>query len=379
MKSLPSLTFTLTRQPLTLEEKGCFADDLASLGLDATVWEIFNNTLATSTAYTVPKLLRAYAAKKLVGVALVLHCRQGMKAFFAEPLASVVDPVGIPQFVWNRSAVMIDQYSNPGFVVAGFDRNLFVEKALGYLQRRYLFGVLLCDSSSPPAGTFVRSHLMDYGIIGLDSATVLEEYFTRHKNLKRKLSKFRNKGGSVQTFRGALPQSLLEPIVHCLRQAEVHSMGKTPFQDNYVNMSLQSFLSDSQNMVHFVAYLNNEVVGYHSFVLSGQQLCCLSGGFDRTQTTTFHAYENLIVESITFALEQKLSVINYGSIINDTKAKMMQGYVPTEVRFYSPFAPVRWLFPTIINHSFWSPKLLEPYTNLSVKAKLVPNKNYDEN
>jgi hypothetical protein len=375
MTNIPTLTFTLTRAPLTPNEQGCFADDLTHLGLDATVWEILNNTLATSTAYTVPKLLRAYAAKQLVGVALVLHCRQGMKAFFAEPLATIVDPIGIPQFVWNRSAVMIDQYSNPGFVTAGMERELFVEQALAYLKSCYLFGVLLCDKSSPPAGTFVRSSLMDYGVIELNSATVLEDYFARHKNLKRKLSKFRNKGGSVKTFRGALPQSLLGPIVHCLRQAEVHSMGKTPFQDNYVNMSLQSFHSDSQNVVHFVAYLNDDIVGYHSFALSGQQLCCLSGGFDRTQTTTFHAYENLIVESITFALEQKLSVINYGSIINDTKAKMMQNYVPTEVRFYSPLAPVRWLFPTIINNSFWSPALLGPYTDLATKVASTSSEN----
>lgn len=369
------LTFTLTLEPLTLDEQSYFEDDLTHLGLDATVWEILNNTLATSTAYTVPKLLRAYAANQLMGVALVLHCRQGMKAFFAEPLATIVDPVGIPQFVWNRSAVMVDQYSNPGFVVAGFDRNVFVEKALHYLQRRYLFGVLLCDKNSPPAGTFVRSSLMDYGIIRLDSAMVLDEVFARHKNLKRKLNKFRNKGGSVKTFRGALPKNLLEPILHCLRQAEVHSMGKTPFQDNYVNMSLQSFHSSNQNVVHFVAYLNDNIVGYHSFALSGQQLCCLSGGFDRTQTTTFHAYENLIVESIAFALEQNLSVINYGSIINDTKAKMMQDYVPTEVRFYSPLAPVRWLFPTIINNSFWSPALLEPYTNLATKVVSTSGEN----
>ncbi len=374
MNNLPILTFTLTHKPLTLDDQGCFDSDLAMLGLDATVWEILNNTLATSTPSTTPKLLRAYASNQLVGVALVLHCRQGMKAFFAEPLATVVDPVGIPQFVWNRSAVMVDQYSNPGFVVAGFDRNVFVEKALYYLQRRYLFGVLLCDKSSSPAGTFVRSYLMDYGVIRLDSPTVLDEYFTRHKNLKRKLNKFRNKGGNVKTFRGALPESLLEPIVHCLRQAEVHSMGKTPFQDNYVNMSLQSFYSNSQNVVHFVAYLNDDIVGYHSFAISGGQLCCLSGGFDRTQMTTFHAYENLIVESITFGLEQKLSVINYGSIINDTKAKMMQNYVPTEVRFYSPFAPVRWFFPTIINNSFWSPALLGPYTNLATKA-VTPSEN----
>lgn len=364
-----SLTFTLTRERLRPSEQSCFDDDLATLGLDAIVWEVLNNTVDTSTPYTVPKLLRAYAAQQLVGVALILQCRQGMKAFFAEPLATLVDPVGIPQFVWNRSAVMVDQYSNPGFV-AGLEREVFVEQALAYLQRRYLFGVLLNDASSKPAGRFVESRLMDWGVIEVPSATALEDFFARHKNLRRKLNKFHNKGGHLEAIRGPLPDALREKAVYCLHQAEINSMGRVPFQDNYINMSRQTFCSTNPNLIHFVAYLVGEVVGYHSFAISGGKLYCLSGGFDRTKSTTFHAYENLIVASIQFCLEQGFGALFYGSIINQTKAKMMQTYVPTTVRFYSRFALLRRAFPLIINNSFWSPALLASYTNIGTTVAL---------
>ena len=371
MNSRPNLTYTLTREPLSPDEQQSFHSNLVSLGLDATVWDILNSTLATSTSYTVPKLLRAYVEKRLIGVALILQCRQGMKAFFAEPLATVIDPIGISQFVWNRSAVMVDHYSNPGFVVAGFELDLFVEKALDYLQQHFLFGVLLCDKTHPSQGKFVRSSLMDYGAVQLDSPTVLDDYFVRHKHLKRKLNKFGNKGGSIKIVSGALAQDSLKSVLHCLDQAALHSMGRTPFQDNYVNMSMQAFASNNPNVIHFLAYLNDRIVGYHSFVRSGNQLSCLSGGFDRTLSSSFHAYENLLFESMVFALKHKLTTIHYGSIINPTKAKMMQTYIPTELRFYSKFLPIRCCFPLIINNSFWSPKLLDPYTNLSAKQGLA--------
>lgn len=368
MNNIPALTFTVTREPLTPDEQRCFAEDLTTLGLDATVWEILNNTLATSTPCTAPKLLRSYAAKQLVGVAYLLQCHQGMKAFFAQPLATFVDPVGIPQFVWNRSAVMVDQYSNPGFLAEGLERDVFVAQALAYLQRQYLFGVLLDDASANPRGKFVESALMNWGVIHLESATALDDYFVHHKNLKRKLNKFHNKGGVVEVIRGALPEAVRERAVHCLHQAEINSMGRVPFQDNYINMSMKAFSSTTQNVVHFVASLEGEVVGYHSFAISGGKLYCLSGGFDRTKHTTFHAYENLIVRSMQFCLEQGFTTLYYGSIINQTKAKMMQTYVPTTLRFYSRFAFLRRAFPLIINNSFWSPTLLEPYTNLATKV-----------
>ncbi len=372
MNRLTHLTFTLTREPVTASEQRRFAADLAKLGWDGTVWAILNGTVATSTRYTVPKVLRAFHARQLVGVAYILQCREGMKAFFAEPLATLVDPVGIPQFVWCRNAVMVDQYTNPGFVVAGLDRAGFVEQALAFLQRCYLFGVVMEDRDAHAAGTFRASPLMDWGIMPIAAPTLLDEYFAQHSHLQRKLNKFRNKGGTVATIRGPLPVALHAPFAHCLDQAEKNSMGRIPHQDNYINMARQAWCLDSPQVVHFVAYLGATVVGYHSFAITGKQLCCLSGGFDRTLSTTYHAYENLIVESLRFCLTEGFMRIDYGPIINQTKAKMMLAYSQSELRFYTRFAPLRWLFPTIIRNSFWRPALLQPYINIAAQAESRP-------
>jgi len=137
-----------------------------------------------------------------------------------------------------------------------------------------------------------------------------------------------------------------------------------PFQENYPTMAMKPCMSALDRIVHFIARLDGDVIGYHSFALSGKCMYCLSGAFDRSRTTTYHAYENLIIESIKFGLELGIKTIYYGSVLNPTKAKMMNAYSQCEQRYYSKFKLITKAFHILINFSKTSPKNLAPYVGL---------------
>jgi hypothetical protein len=138
-------------------------------------------------------------------------------------------------------------------------------------------------------------------------------------------------------------------VAHCY--SSLKPLLVVPYQDNYVPMVLRALAHDDPAIVHFIARIDGMFVGYHSFVVSGAALHCLSGAFDRTRNTAYHAYENLIVESIRFCLDHGLTTIDYGPIMNPSKVKMMTGYRRAEFRTYSRYPPVRAMLPLVIRAS----------------------------
>jgi hypothetical protein len=117
-------------------------------------------------------------------------------------------------------------------------------------------------------------------------------------------------------------------------------------------------------LVHFVARFDDEFSGYHSFVISGKSLCCLSGAFDRTRHTNYHAYENVIVESIRFSLENGIRRIFYGPVTNETKAKMMPGFSRTEMHLYLRFGGMRSMMNWILQRSMLGKGVFQDFANL---------------
>ncbi len=361
------LTFTLTRAAVNEREQAIFADDLASLGLDATTWLVLNGTVETGTRATIPKVLRAYRHDELVGVAYILECRRVGQCFFDGPVASMMDLAALPLFVWTRNGAMIDGNANPGFVAAGVDRDDFFAQSIAYLTRRYPYGSVLDYPEAFSGPGYVATPLFDSGIIHLEGVASVEDYSADSKNLRRKVNKFRNKGGAVEVIRGALPDDLRAEALRCL--ASLKPLVRAPFQDNYANMAMQACSLASDRVVHFIARLNGDVVGYHSFAVAGRSLHCLSGAFDRTRTSTYHAYENVILESIRFGLDHGLTTIYYGPITNPTKAKLMNAYSRCEVRNYSRLVPLRAVFPAMIRASKLAPATFKDFIGIQPLAQ----------
>jgi hypothetical protein len=366
--SAQELSFSLTSDPIIPAEQSVFADDLARLGVNESVWGIFNSVLETSTLYSTPLTLRGYSDGALAGISLIYECKKTGQSFFDPPLSTLYDMPGLPTFIWLRYGVTVDHFANPGFVAKTMDREQFVEQAITYLLQQYMVGNVVEYAASPTRGNAVKFPFADTGLIDVSELASLDDFTSRGKNLKRKLKKFRNKGGEIQLIEGSMPSFLRDAALNAFETLDYPV--RTPFQDNYLNMANAGMSLDSPDMVHFVALLEGEYVGHQSFCRAGDQIHCQAGAFDRRRKSTYHAYENIIVTSVEYALDQDLWRIDYGPVLNETKAKLMTRFIQCENRTYVRYRPMAAALPLLIGRSKLSPERLAPWTGLGEPAAL---------
>lgn len=350
------LQFTLTSQRLNKQEQAIFEPDIIQLGLSPLIWTILNGSMEARTKHSEIRLLRAYRKNTLCGVSYIVICRQyGSCLFTNQFIASTINFPAIPIFIWPRSVSATDMINNPGFVSSECSRSGFVSLALSYLQDTFFSGLVVDSSSTRNETAGVRLPFADYGIIDLSDFTTIDTYLDRYKNIQKKRHKFFNKGGAVKIVRGALSEGTQTHL------REIHDNIKplivTPFQDNYTNMVLQASQTDSKNIIHFLTYLGGgHLVGYHSFAYMKDALYCLSGAFDRRMHSTYHAYENMIIETVKFCLANNISKIFYGPVLNPTKARMMNRFQLCEQSLHSRFSILKKIFPALSNYLNISPR-----------------------
>jgi hypothetical protein len=358
----------LAREPITPEEQARFTTDVERLNLSEGIWDVFNATLQTRTKHSIPLTLRAFDNGSLIGLALIYECRKTGECFFDPPFSTMMDLPAIPMFVWLRYGTTVDHFANPGFVTDGIDRELFVGHSISRLLKHYLFGTVVEYRDSTAFDGVAKLPFVDNGVINLLGMASIDSYLARGKNLSRKLKKFRNKGGEIRIIRGALPPDL---ITAALEAFETLSFGmRTPFQDNYLNMAQAGLTHESSDKVHIVALLHGEYAGHQSFLHAGDSLHCQAGAFDRRRKSTYHAYENIIVSSVEYALQNNLQRIDYGPVTNETKAKMMTGFIPCENRTYARYRSVAATLPLVVKRSKLAPELMAPWCNLGEQPPL---------
>jgi hypothetical protein len=90
--------------------------------------------------------------------------------------------------------------------------------------------------------------------------------------------------------------------------------------------------------------LNDEFLGYQAAIQTGTSLNALHGAFDRERKTTFHAYDVLFVEMTRFAIENGLTTIDFGSVLNVTKQRMVNRIIPMSYYMFSKYSSVQWFF-----------------------------------
>lgn len=361
-----SLAFTLTSDRITADEQAVFQADLDSMGLDECVWDVLNSTLQTGTDASTPMVARAYSGDRLAGAALVYECRKSGDCFFDPPISRLMDLPGLPMFFWLRYGTTVDHCANPGFVAEGVDRRDFVEQAVRFLLKRYLLGTVVEYATAPALPGARSAPFVDTGVIDTSQMSDVSDYLSIGKNLSRKLKKFRNKGGEVRVFEGAIPPELQRSALDAFETLDV--LVRTPFQDNYLNMVKANTSIDGSGMVHFVALLDGQYAGHQSFCRSGQALHCQAGAFDRRMKSTYHAYENIIVSSVEYALNHGLQRIDYGPVLNETKMKMMTRFIPIEMRTYARYRPVAAGIPYLFRLSKLAPQRLQSWSGLGESA-----------
>jgi hypothetical protein len=359
-------TFELSSDLIQPHEQDRFDGDLTQLGIDRSVWDVYNATLQSHTRFSRARVFRGYDQGQLIGIALIYECRKTGECFFNAPVSTLMDLPRIPMFVWLRYGVTVDHVANPGFVVSGVDRNQFVGFAIRSLLQSYLFGTVVEYADAPVFNGVVRSPFVDSGVIDLTGVNTSTDYVSRSKNVNRKRKKFGNKGGEIRIIEGRFPPELQDRALNAFNSLNIAI--RSPFQDNYLNMAASVMSLDKPESIHFVALLDGEYAGHQSFNRSGRGLHCQAGAFDRTRKSTYHAYENIIVSSVEYGIANELARIDYGPVLNETKTKMMTGFIPCENRTYARFKPIASALPLVIRNSKISADSMERWMNLGERS-----------
>jgi hypothetical protein len=358
----PKYRVSLTTEMLTPEEQGVFGGWLAANGLDDAVWDVFEAFLKASSRWTTPMVVRAFDGERIAGAAFVVRCRHWARALFSHPILHVpTDLVGLSSFIWIRVGFCAETLANPGFIADGHEEDAVVRTMLDGLCRN-AYGVMVPDwASNAPlhAHGWTYPYVND-GVVDLAGMSDAQDYVLQHSNIKRKIKHFQNKGGCIDVLHGALDEELLGTVRHCVTETVKRSIIRSSFQDIFLDALTETCLCDSDRMVHFVARMNGDVLGYHSFVRSGRGLRMLHGAFDRQRRTTHHSYENLIIATVDYGIRHGLDKVHFGPVLNETKRRMMNAFGEACFYFHSSNPIIRLFFPRLF-----------PFTNLQSKALLA--------
>ena len=350
--------FTLTPAPFTPQEGDLLADDLVRQGSDRSLLELLSATVGVSSRWTRPMVLRGFGPDgDLRGAAVVFLCRDAGPSFGMTGLVRSGLRRGPSIWYWERTSLGTDGHASPGLVAEGVDQDEFRDQALRWLRRRQLLGVVVEDRADrpPPASrSTLGLGVTHVSVEGTGPAQLLDQ----HRNLSRKMRRFRSRGGTLHRVQGALPTDLREVL---LGAYAVPRPLNPPFVELYPQMVRAHSALDSTHAWHVVAELDGRPVGYHSWWHSGHTLSLLSGAFVRPPGGTVHAYENVLLESMALARDLGCRTAHLGPTVNAVKRALF-GSDPTELRFVSALPPMRWGVGLVLPHSSLAPAEIERVT-----------------
>jgi hypothetical protein len=344
---------SLNEEMLSAGERERFKPFLAAEGLDDGIWEVFACFMKVSTRATRPRVLRVYKDGTLAGAAFVSYSRGYGRSLFRSPLLRVpVDLMGMPSYIWFRVGFGPEVAANPGFVAPEFDRDEVVRAMIAHL-RKNAWGVMITDFAVNRHlhGTATAFPYVSDGMVDVSGMSSARDYVGQHRNIVRKIKHFVNKGGTIEVIHGRLDEELVGVVRRCLASTVKRSVIFSPLQDTFSESALETCRCASDRFVHFVARMNGVVLGYHTFVRTGTGLRMLHGAFDREQHTTHHSYENLIIDSVRYAIENGLRTVHFGPVLNETKRRMIGCTEKALLLFHSRFWPVRTFFPVVFRFS----------------------------
>jgi hypothetical protein len=342
--------FELSNRPFDRTEKAVLSEDLHTLGVDDSLLDLYSATVACRSRLTRPLILRALDRDRLAGAAVVTVCRDSGRSFFFSPRLVRSLRLGPPIWYWERASLGTDGHAGPGLVAPGVTREEFAEAAARRLSSRYLAGAIV---ESPTENRDVRH--VDWPGAGVSTVPVdasgSAAMVGEHKNLARKIRKFANHGGRLQITEGPMPASVQGALLAGYR---IDRPLNPPFVELYPQLVRRHWSLDGDRLVHLIASIDDQPVGYHSFWRSGTRLILLSGVFGRPDGGTQHAYESILLASIDLAAGLGCAVVEFGTTVNAAKASLL-GRSATNIRFVSQLAPVRTVLRKVLPVSALKP------------------------
>jgi len=333
-------TFELKNEFLSNEERAAFKKSLDYYHVDENIWEVFACFFDSKVKSATPFLIKTYKNQQLCGAAILIKCsRFGRSLFNNRLMAGIINSLHIPAYMWIKFGCCMDMMSNPGFVVEPEKADEIHAAMADFLKKNYLL-TLIYDYSEKdylyPDST--RLPAPPHALIDISHMISVQDYIKEHKNIKHKMNIFINNGGTFEIIDNVLNKETIDSLRKCFISTSEKSLFYLPYQDIYLNSALKTSGTQLDKVYYFIAKLNGDFLGYQAALKTGSCLNALHGAFDRERKTTYHAYEILFVKMVEFAIENGLKSIDFGSVINTSKKRMVNKSLDMSYYLFSKYA-----------------------------------------
>ena len=188
------MRFELAQRAVSAAEQRPLDADLEAHGLGRNYWDAMNGLLTTGSRSDTPLVLRAMRGEQLVGATYLMECRRISRCLFPGALGRALDTVPMPSYCWTRGDAAVDLLSSSGFVAAGEDRDTFYREAVAFLNTRYMSGTVMEERGTRAAADCYETVTMEWGRYPVECGGT-DALLDHRRNLRRKVAKYRNKGG----------------------------------------------------------------------------------------------------------------------------------------------------------------------------------------
>ena len=338
---------------ISTAEKEMYKSHLKELGLDENIWDVYDKFLQVRSKYSIPRIIRIQEGNRQLAHFYMLKCidygatlsRFGLVKF-------LVKLFGVPAYSWIKSGIGAENNANPCYIHQFENQNNQMSQFIKAMSKKY-FMLLILDLESHK-GQYPGSVPVPYpdeGIVNTTGFTSIDDYLHQHKNLKKKFRHYKNHGGRVDIEKGKLSAQDQRNVEQSVLSTSKKSLFKLPYQDIYPAMCRSSSDIENDRIIHFICRSDDQFFGYHSFIQFNNQIRCLNGAFNRSLPTTYHAYENMIFKVVEYAIENRIQMVYFGPVLNETKKRMMNQFLPTRIYFHSKFKIVVKIMAPIVKRS----------------------------
>jgi hypothetical protein len=124
-------------------------------------------------------------------------------------------------------------------------------------------------------------------------------------------------------------------MIECLRHSIDNSKMNTPFQKIFEEKIKDTELFSSEKYLFINIRINNKIVGFTNYIISGSNMAAIIGGYNRNFTRNNYIYERLFVKSLEHAINSGITRLSYGMVDNFTKLRLTGSFDPVSMYFYS--------------------------------------------
>jgi hypothetical protein len=333
---------------LTEEEKKVFSGHLKQEALSDNVWDLFEEWVNRSTSKVNFFYLKVYRDSELIGLGLFLKIKpfdlrtsysRLRKNAFVKKLISVISILSSNCVYISFRNLITSNLTRPFFYRKSEMEGTIMNAILSYLKEEKEADMVTIVDTSKNDNHYQKAGFDIYpssseAYFDTTKYKNISEYLNEHRNLKKNLK--RKKGVVItEILQGPVSESHQAQLRECLDCSVKESRVNTPSQQFFEDNIFETDVYNSDKYVHIFIRIDDRIIGFHTFQVSGSNMGGVLGGFNRDYSRKSFAYERVIVASLNYAIKNNINNVQYSLVDNYTKLRLVNSLEKCGLYFYS--------------------------------------------